>query len=482
MSLSGALYNAFSGLRANTRAAGLVSTNISNATTEGYGRRTLELTPGSLGTSGGVRIAGVIRHSDPVLVSDRRVSDASLAHSDTMYTYSKRLESLIGESDTAGSLVSRVTAFENSLLSAATNPASEQRLENVATAATSLTQTLNALSDEIQQSRQNADSAIADQVTTLNETLARLDQINGDMVKASSTGTDVATLQDERNRLLDSISSIVPLRVVERDRGEIALFTMNGAVLMDGSPVEIEFSEVNAIGAAMTLSAGDLNGLTVNGIPVNSTETGMFAGGSLAAQFEIRDVTAVENQAELDAIARDLIERLGPSGPDTTLGATDPGLFTDAGIAFDPLNEEGLAGRIQLNSLVAPDSGTVWRLRDGLGAATQGEVGDGRLLQSIAAALTEATVPSSASLPSVSRSFVNHISEYSSSVAGTRVRAENERSFLSAQNTALSELELSKGVDTDQELQNLMQIEQQYAANARVMTVVDELMERLMAI
>jgi flagellar hook-associated protein 1 len=37
-------------------------------------------------------------------------------------------------------------------------------------------------------------------------------------------------------------------------------------------------------------------------------------------------------------------------------------------------------------------------------------------------------------------------------------------------------------VDTDAELQDLMLIEQHYAANARVMTVVDELMQRLLNI
>ena len=63
MSLSGALSNALSGLTANARAAGLVSTNIANATTEGYGRRDVVLTPGPVGTSGGVRLLGVARQS-----------------------------------------------------------------------------------------------------------------------------------------------------------------------------------------------------------------------------------------------------------------------------------------------------------------------------------------------------------------------------------------------------------------------------------
>ena len=54
MSLTGALSNALSGLTANTRAAGIVSANISNALTEGYGRRSLEISPNRIGTHGGV--------------------------------------------------------------------------------------------------------------------------------------------------------------------------------------------------------------------------------------------------------------------------------------------------------------------------------------------------------------------------------------------------------------------------------------------
>jgi len=252
--------------------------------------------------------------------------------------------------------------------------------------------------------------------------------------------------------------------------------------LLDGSPIKIGFESSFAIGPGMTLNGGQLNGLTLNGTPVDRNGMVLFSGGSLAAQFEIRDIDAVESQSQLDGIARDLIERLGPGGPDTTLAATDPGLFTDAGLSFDPVLETGIAGRIELNSLVAPGSGAAWRLRDGLGAASQGEVGDARLLQSISTALNTATIPSSGGLSSVSKNFANHISEFSSRASGDRVRAENGQTFVSIQNTALKELELSKGVDTDQELQTLMQIEQHYTANAQVMSTIDDMLARLMSI
>jgi flagellar hook-associated protein 1 FlgK len=482
MSLSGALYNAFSGLKANSRAAGLVSTNISNATTEGYGRRTLGLVSGAVGTSGGVRITGVLRQSDPVLTGDRMVSDAHLANADASYAFAKRIEDLVGTSGTPGSLTDRVNAFENALLTATSNPASTQRLELVSSTADSFARALNELSVEVKASRQSADTSIAAQVANLNATLSQLKTLNDNIVAARSTGTEDTSFYDERQRLLNAISEIVPLRVVEREKGDIALFTRGGAVLMDGSPMEIGFESTAAIGPGMTFAGGQLKGLTLNGIPVDTNNMVLFAGGSLAAQFSIRDGGAVERQAELDGIARDLIERLGPGGPDATLTATDPGLFTDAGVAFLATNETGLAARIELNGLVAPGSGGAWRLRDGLGAPVQGEVGDARLLQAISSALNTATIPTSTGLSTNARSFANHISEFSSIASGERVRAENRQTFVAIQNTALLELELSKGVDTDQELQRLMQIEQHYTANARVMSTVDEMLQKLMAI
>ncbi|WP_371808891.1 flagellar basal body rod C-terminal domain-containing protein [Ruegeria sp. HKCCC2111] len=44
----------------------------------------------------------------------------------------------------------------------------------------------------------------------------------------------------------------------------------------------------------------------------------------------------------------------------------------------------------------------------------------------------------------------------------------------------MAQIEAEQGVDTDQELQRLMQVEQTYAANARVISVVDELLETLL--
>jgi flagellar hook-associated protein 1 FlgK len=47
---------------------------------------------------------------------------------------------------------------------------------------------------------------------------------------------------------------------------------------------------------------------------------------------------------------------------------------------------------------------------------------------------------------------------------------------------ALTEMEMAEGVDKDQEMQTLLQIEQAYSANVRVIQVVNDMMQTLLEI
>nr|WP_253284820.1 MULTISPECIES: flagellar basal body rod C-terminal domain-containing protein [unclassified Ruegeria] len=67
------------------------------------------------------------------------------------------------------------------------------------------------------------------------------------------------------------------------------------------------------------------------------------------------------------------------------------------------------------------------------------------------------------------------------SKAGTNAHVADQRqTFANTAQQQMAQIEAEQGVDTDQELQRLMQVEQTYAANARVISVVDELLETLL--
>ncbi|MAX72461.1 MAG: flagellar hook-associated protein FlgK [Nioella sp.] len=484
MSISNALGSALSGLSASARAASVVSSNVANANTDGYGVRRLAVTSMTYGTYGGVRVVGITRDSDPVLTGQRRDAGAAQGHADTRAGYLARIETLIGTPDTPGSLSGHFDDFEARLVSAASRPDSQSRLEGVLQSAQRLAGRLNGLSDGIQSIRLEADRQIATQVETLNRSLAAIHDLNISIRSAVSRGEDALGLQDQQQALIDTISDLVPIRERRNDAGMVTLYTGDGVSLLDGRPAQFGFTPTAAITTDMTYADGDLSGLTVNGRPVTLDGSyGALQGGRLAALFEVRDSITTKAQAQLDGVAMDLAARMDDPGLDPTLGPTDPGLFTDAGARASALNETGLAARLRINAATDPaQGGAVWRLRDGIGAGAEGDAGNPALLQGRLQILQADRPTASAVFSGTSRSMSELSADFLSLTATDRHFAEADLSHASGQYATLREAELRGGVDTDGEMQRLLEIETSYAANARVVSTVEEMLDQLMRI
>ncbi|SEN30828.1 flagellar hook-associated protein 1 FlgK [Pseudorhodobacter antarcticus] len=385
MSISGSMSSALSGLSVAARSAEVISSNIANALTEGYGRRDLQISARQVGGAGqGVQVNGITREINQVLLGDRRIADANAANMDRRANFLQRLETAIGTPDNNASLTGRIAAFDSALIAAAAQPESAARHADVFNMARAVTDTFRTISGEIQTSRSTADARIATEVGEVNRALTAIADLNRNITTQSSTGRDTSGLLDQRQQLVDRIASIVPLREVTRENGHIALFTTGGAVLLDGKTAKLEFTPVGLITPDMTQASGALSGLSINGRPLNTGANGQIAGGSLAAEFAIRDTLAPAAQANLDAIARDLVTRFQDPALDPTLLSGAAGLFTDATGPFTPTDEVGLASRLGINAAVDPDrGGQLWRLRDGIGAAAPGPAGQSTLFSTM---------------------------------------------------------------------------------------------------
>lgn len=488
MSITATMNNALTGLTAVSRQADVVSQNVANALTDGYARRQVNLSPQSVGGTGaGVRVDSVTRNVNMVVLTDRRLADAETGNAGMKASFYQRIEQTIGTPDDPGSLSGRLAALESALIEAASRPDSETRLQTVVTSAQNLTDKITAISREIQQSRTDADQGIAQQVAALNDYLAGIDRLNAEILAARSSGRDANGLMDERQRLVDRIATIVPVREVARENDQISLFTTGGAILYEGNPAQIGFTPSGVIAAGMAYGGGGvLSGLTINGFPVSPADSGVLGGGTLGALFALRDEIAPEAQAQMDAFSRDLVTRFQSTATDPTLAAGAAGLFTDGGAAFDatdPANEVGLSGRLRLNALADPaQGGGLWRLRDGLGAAAPGPVGDASQINRLSDALTAPVVPVSGSFIGAARSSSALAADVLSQIAGGRQRAEQTEVYATTRQEALKALQMQDGVDTDQEMQMLLIVEQAFAANARVLKAADELIQQLIGL
>ena len=484
MSISGSLSNALSGLTAAGRAAAVVSSNISNAMTEGYGKRDLVLTERMLAGSGaGVRVVGINRNVDPVLLDNRRMAEAELAQTTTTTAFLLEAERTIGLPDDPSSLNGQVLQFNAALIQASSRPDSEARLQTVIDAAGAVADKLNTASEQIQNQRLLADGDIASAVDFINSSLQQIATLNGQVFRLENSTQDSNGLVDNRQRLIDGIAELIPLREVPRDNGTVALFTPGGAILLDGLPAELGLTPKNTITPDMTLTSGALSGLSINGKPIStSNESGPIAGGKLAGLFDVRDVQATNVQTRLDAVARDFVERFQDPSVDPTLAIGDAGLLTDAGSAFVTTNEPGLAGRLSVNSLVDPaQGGDLWKLRDGIGATSFGDPGDASLLNALSQALEVNRLPSSGGFV-VPHSASGVSADLLSGISVAVQSAESRQAFAQSHAETLIGLELENGVDTDQEMQKLLLIEQSFSANARVVATIDELIQTLLRI
>ncbi|MQQ08168.1 flagellar hook-associated protein FlgK [Epibacterium sp. SM1979] len=482
MTLSSAINAAMSGIYASSRNSNVVADNLANALTPGHSRRVLSVTSAGAGVPG-VRVGDVQLVKDPAILASRRVSEADFEAAEQRASFFSRVSNAVGTVDDEFSLASLQSNFSSALVEAISRPDSGPRLNELAVSAAALAEGLNSASDVVRAQRVAAENSIDAQVDSLNQGLKDVERLNAKIVLARASGQDPVGLLDQRDQVIDEINKIVPVKVVERDNNQVALFSEGGEILLEGTASQFSFEAKRDILPYMTVDNGLLSGLEIDGRPISTDPNGRLRGGTLAAAFQIRDDYAIEAQQDLDSMARDLIERFQDPAVDPTLSATDAGIFTDNGSAFDPTNEEGLAGRISLNERVALDGDAeTWRFRDGLNAVTQGDAGDATLLRSYTDALEASRTITTTTLGTVEVTAATLAADIISRFAQDNETSTNRVAFTVASFIETSEMEQAQGVDTDVELQNLLIIEQAYQANARVITVVNELMDTLLRI
>lgn len=502
MSITSSLNNALTGLVAASRAADVVSSNVANAMTDGYGVRSLDLATMTNGRDGsGVRVAAVVRDSDPVLIGQRRGADAAQARAGAEAAFRRRIEDVVGVPDDPASLSARLSAFEASLVEAANGPQDEIRLRAAVASAESLAEAFRDASAKVQSERERADAAIGSAVATINQSLAGIVEINTQIAATKDSSGELAALLDAQAQLVDRIAPLISVETRRDSNGALQVFSTGGEILVDRRAAVLEFQSTPIIEPTMIYgTSAHLSGISIRGreIPFDVSRP-QLGGGQLEALFAVRDRWGTEAQERLDGMARNLVERFeqstfdGTRTPSPPAVPTDAGLFTDAGapiaaaIALDPLAEQGLASRLSVNDQVRPSAtgGDVRRLRDGLyfdytSPLPHPASGDPTYLSAQIDLLSAPRSVQSGGFSPSPRSMAGLMTDHVSSIAQARQFADQTEVNRTAVQSALREEELSRGVDTDAEMQNLLRIETIYAANARVVQAADAMLDELM--
>lgn len=488
MALSVGLDAARSSLAATAEQISIVSRNVSRVGLPDAVRKNTSVITNS---GGSVIVSRIGRDSNALLLDKFLVSNASSQTGQALTEALGRLQATVDDVDQERSPAALISKLSAALQRYSVSPQDVGSATAVVSAAKDLANALNSSSATVTQVRRQADTDIAQSVSDINELLSSFGQLNREIVEGTRSGRDVTDALDARDKILKSLSSEIGIRTITRDDGDMAIFTESGVTMFDKIARPVTFN------ASPLLATGQLGQpVYVDGVPVSGTPQVMAVhSGRIAGLVSVRDDVAPAYEVKLDEIARGLIESFAEYDQSTvpTL-APAAGLFTYPGAPAVPASGtiiNGLSATISINVNVDPAAGgQPLRLRDGAisspgnPAYTYNTAGGSSFGDRIQQLITELGAPRSfdpaAGLGS-STSLGSFATASASTLQAQRQSAESNASYLRVvSDRAASALSQETGVNLDEEMAHMLDLERSYQASARLLSAIDALVGTLL--
>ncbi len=435
-----------SGLTAYRNALNAIGENVSNAETPGYSRRKVVLEQSTMNGKNdigyrdqvlfnGVQTAGVQRAWDAFRATEARLATSAGGRADIREQWLTGIESALndGPAGIGGSL----TRFFNAGTSLASNPGDRlgrssmlAALEDVAVGFRNTAEALTRVSSSVKE-------AAGLDVTAVNNALAALEKINGTIRSAGPGSSARAALEDQRDKLIDTIADKLDINVTTNGDGTVAISAGGDASV----------SLLNGQGASLVNVTAAADGRLSFRVSSNGSTMPLPArGGKLAGLAEISSITA-DRRAALDAMATDLVSLVN--------GWSAGGLDANGNPGGNLL--EAPTGASSMRALVTnPD----------LVAAAGGGTPNGNL-NALEGLRTSSGIEDR---------WSGLVSENAQVLASAKAEASATGSWRDLSRASLDEI---TGVDLDYEAAELLRFQQAYNASARIVQVARETIDAL---
>lgn len=454
-----AINNALSGALAAQAGLNVTSQNTANLMTDGYTRQGLLLTSvqplrsGALSGGSGVQVSSLIRFSDSYKNLQMWKAASNQAQYDTAQTYLTQLEQVMGDTDSG--LNSGLDSFFSALNAASVEPTSTPLRQQVITAADALAQRFNNLNQVLSSQRatvRQQRTTVVDQINSLSTDIASL---NKQIAATQATGVNASGLIDARDSKIDSLASLVGVQVINQADGTASVSLNSGQPLVVGSIAGTLEAQGNADGSQT---------LALSFAKEQFTLSSSGLGGQLGGLADLEQDVLLPMMQSITDMASELATRMNAQfqagyGTDGTAGAA---LFE-----FDATSVTGML-----------------KVTDGLTAAQLGFSADpslpgdnANLLQVIA--IEQQTVSIS------SLGDVNFGDAATQLIGRLGMQSQQNQASLDTATTvrdqAVENWKSTSGVNSDEEAINLVQYQQMYQANMKVITVANDLFDATLA-
>lgn len=479
---SGLFSIARSALLSHQTALQTISHNIANAESEGYSRQEVvlaanspvRLSVGNIGT--GVHIATIQRKRDILLDENFRSASVLTGNSTMHRDLLQKVEEIFGEPSDTG-MANALDQFWNAWSDLSAQPNSLSARAVVQQRGRQLTQLLNGYDTQLTLQRSSNLEQLDNTVSHINSLASQVAELNARILASEGNGNMANDLRDMRDTQLDQLAKVAGTRVVNQANGTVTVVIGNSTL--------VQGDTWNRVSAQME----DIQpppAVPVTDVPVrirlgDSPDRLAPLNGELASIVTVLNNDIPGVRGRLDAIASQLVGAVNTAHTGgyvfsgNTVPGTAAGNFFDAGTLANPVR----AATIKLDAAITADPGKI---------AASGNLNgptDNTTAQAIAALrIADGTVTWTG--PNGTTETGSFIGFFRGLVTrlGVDVASANDAATVaeSLSQQADQRRQAVSGVNTDEELVNMLRVQQAYQAAAKMITAADEMLKTLLSL
>lgn len=484
-----------SGLIAASLNQEVTGQNIANANTEGYTRQsTVSSAKKPAGTGyvisqvynkmvgQGVEVTDVRQYRSAYLDQQYRNQNATFNYYEYRQQGLTYLTGVMNELDDDSSLTICLEEFTTALQNLASDPTSQENRLNVQQQATTLTQNVNYIYDQMIDLWKDQNESVNTVAQNINSKADQIALLNQAIASYERSGTTANELRDKRNLLLDELSGLVNITYsTNATNSSMVDVQISGLTLVDGNTTnQIQISESSAYNSDTQEKYYELS---LNGTQLNYGSE--ITGGELYAHMELVNNNSSVNSgipyyiSQLNSFAQQIAKTINeihvtgytyPSSENGSTSSTGVNFFDVPVAASDGQEYYELitGGNFSLSDAVKD---SVWNIAassasiDLSASSTQASNAD------IASKLYAAA--NGGAFNSSLNTMVAHLAIASEQTEGLLDTSDSLLSSVDSQRTSLS------GVSLNEETTNLIMYQQSYNVAARMITTIDEMLNTL---
>jgi flagellar hook-associated protein 1 len=444
-------------LAAQQFAMSITQRNVANANDPSYTRQQAVFTPVGVemnsGVSGVQIEASRSRFLDYSICKDLQ----SLGEHSVAYDALQQVDSILGGNDGA-SLQQALSDFFNGFSSLTSAPEDLVLRQKVLSTADRLAGEFKRIYYAIQQVQISEDQNVTCAVNDINAITAKIADLNKKIPVAQQTHSESEfTLRDNRQQLLEQLSSLVDISYYETESGAVTVTTRDGDALV-----------INDKSHALELIRP--MGETYQHVQLDGTDiTSSLQSGQLGSLINVRDNVIGGYLTTLDDMAATLIARVNTvhAGGDDLDSSAGQDFFTP----FTAIVAGSNFGAAMNMSVAITDPRTI------AAAGTGAGVGDNANAKKLADIADEVL------FSSLSETIGEHYAKLVYQVGSDEKTAEEAKTI---QNDLLEQLKNQRdttfGVNMDEEAVNLVKYQKAYQASSRYANVLNSLSDEVLQI